>query len=101
MLDILSTLAKPATRTLPWTCKACLRRPVDLAFAPQRRNFAARSDVYPTAKKRGRRTKWVILASVAAVGTGLVFYTDAGRFAYGAAERTGRVVGTLAVCINE
>lgn len=100
MLDIFSTLAKPATRTLPWTCKACLRR-VDLAFTPQRRNFAARSDVYPRPQKRGRKTKWVVLTTVAAAGTGLLFYTDAGRFAYGAAERTGRVVGTLAVCINE
>ena len=101
MLDILSTLAKPTSRTLPWTCRECLRRRVDLAFAPQRRTFAARSEANSRPQKKGRRTKWVVLATVAAAGTGVVFYTDAGRFAYGAAARTGRVVGTLAVCINE
>lgn len=46
--------------------------------------------------------KWItygIIGGVIAVGA--VTFSDDARHIYRAAERSGRVVGTLAVCINE
>lgn len=40
-------------------------------------------------------------AGVGTVGAGALFFTDEIKHGYAAAERTGRVVSTLAVCINE
>lgn len=48
----------------------------------------------------GRNTiKYLVVAGV--LGLGAVVFSDQLQHAYRAAERTGRVVGTLAVCINE
>ena len=43
----------------------------------------------------------ITLSLTGAAGTAFLTLTDTGRFAYGAAERTGRVVSTLAECIDE
>ena len=43
----------------------------------------------------------LVAAAGGALGVTAVAFTDDVRHAYEAAERTGRVVSTLAVCINE
>ena len=51
----------------------------------------------------GRLQRKVVkyLIALGIVGLGAVAYFDELKHAYGAARRSGRVVGTLAVCINE
>ncbi len=62
------------------------------------RQYSTRQNRIPTPKKRGRI---VLAAATGALGvTGLAFTGDV-KHAYEAVERTGRVVSTLAVCINE
>jgi aarF domain-containing kinase len=43
--------------------------------------------------------KWFIIGSI--LGLGAVTFSDQAQHALQAAKRSGRVVGTLAVCINE
>jgi aarF domain-containing kinase len=43
----------------------------------------------------------VLAAAGGAAGVGALAFTDDVKHAYKAIERTGRVAGTLAVCINE
>lgn len=43
--------------------------------------------------------KWFIIGSI--LGLGTVTFSDQAQHALGAAKRSGRVVGALAVCINE
>lgn len=43
--------------------------------------------------------KWFLIGSI--LGLGAVTFSDQAEHAFQAAKRSGRVVGTLAVCINE
>jgi aarF domain-containing kinase len=43
--------------------------------------------------------KWLIIAGV--IGMGAFAFSEQAGHVFGAAKRSGRVVGTLAVCINE
>lgn len=52
-------------------------------------------------KKDGLRRKIVVLAIVGLLGVGAVTLSPNAKHAYEAAKRSGRVAGTLAVCINE
>jgi hypothetical protein len=51
-------------------------------------------------KTRPRKTVRLAAAS-GTLGASLLFFTDEIKYGYDAAERTGRVMTTLAVCINE
>ena len=51
--------------------------------------------------RRKRRTGLYITAGVALLGAGYLNFTEDGRFFAGATARTGRVIGTLAVSVNE
>jgi hypothetical protein len=42
-----------------------------------------------------------LAAAGGTLGASLLFFTDEIKYGYDAAERTGRVLTTLAVCINE
>lgn len=54
------------------------------------------------AKTRPSQTKRIVLlVALGLIGVGAVFYSEEIQHGYGAARRSGRVVGTLAVCINE
>lgn len=54
------------------------------------------------AKAPPSQTKRIALLIVLGLaGIGAVFYSEELQHGYGAARRSGRVVGTLAVCINE
>lgn len=56
------------------------------------------SDSNPGQSQR-RVIKYLLLLGI--LGVGAVVYSDELKHAYGAARRSGRVGGTLAVCINE
>jgi aarF domain-containing kinase len=79
-----------------WTCTTCLQQ--SQRAARPFRHYSTRSNRIPLPKKKGRI---FFAAATGALGvTGLAF-TDDIKHAYKAVERTGRVVGTLFVCINE
>lgn len=52
-------------------------------------------------KRNGRRRGILLAATGGALGAGAFAFTDDVKHGYAAAERTGRVVSTLAVCMNE
>jgi aarF domain-containing kinase len=105
-------MAFASARTVPratamrgvWTCRQCLQSRGS-RIGDQVRGYARKSNTYGKAslksaksKKRGRV---LVAAAGGALGVTAVAFTDDVRHAYEAAERTGRVVSTLAVCINE
>ncbi|KAJ6440528.1 DUF92 domain protein [Purpureocillium lavendulum] len=92
----------------PWTCTTCRGQ---LAVAPPSaclgaaRRFASGngSSGGSSSGRRGRSRRVLLLASTGAAGvasTALAF-TDDIKTSYEAAERTGRVIATLAICIND
>ncbi|QDS76274.1 hypothetical protein FKW77_001734 [Venturia effusa] len=86
----------------PWTCRSCLRRGPRPNLSPSRaqqqfNNYATHN----TVKLKKRRT--LLYGSAAGVGiaaTAVTFNEDA-RHIFGGAQRTGRVVKTLTVNIND
>lgn len=67
-------------------------------FSPGTPNNAGRKQSEPGRSQR-KGLKYVIIGGV--VVAGAAAFSDQVRHGYCAAERTGRVVGALAVCINE
>ncbi|KAJ5610308.1 hypothetical protein N7510_007027 [Penicillium lagena] len=53
----------------------------------------------PEQQTRGKTVKYLVIVGL--LGLGALALSDQARHAYRAAERSGRVVGTLAVCIND
>ena len=84
-------------REIPWTCSSCLRqrRPV----TPRLANYVTRAR--KPRQSRGKRSAAVLAAAGGALGAGVLAFSDDVKHIYAAAERSGRVVSTLAVCINE
>ncbi|KAJ5081520.1 hypothetical protein NUU61_009784 [Penicillium alfredii] len=84
-------------------------------FAARRHCYSTRSSPLLAAKAQGQQdngqaqsnssqprrkaVKYVVVGGALAVAA--VAFSDQGKHAYRAAERSGRVVGTLAVCIND
>ena len=52
-------------------------------------------------RPKGKRILYASAGGTAALGLGALAFTDDFRHGYEAVERTGRVVATLFVCINE
>jgi aarF domain-containing kinase len=93
-------LARAKPSPSPWTCRRCLLQTQH--GARTQRQYSARGNGFPRVSKRKGRV--LLAATGGALGvtaTAAVAFGDDVRHAYGAFERTGRVVGTLAVCINE
>ena len=90
-----------ATERSPWVCQACIRR------QHERARSAA---FYSTTSKRVHMvktsTRGIALSTAAGLGAGSIFYLPENsqqkvQHAYAATQRTGRVLTTLATCINE
>lgn len=79
-----------------WTCGRCLQQS-QRAVRPLRQ-YSTRSNRIPIPKRKGRI---VLAATTGALGVTALAFTDDVKHSYRAVERTGRVVGTLFVCINE
>lgn len=86
-------------RNLPWTCQSCCsRQALRQVWRPrQPLRFSSKAELPRSKNKR----KVILAAAGGATGVGAFAFTDDVRHSYQAVERTGRVVGTLAVCINE
>jgi len=88
----------PLARQLPSLLhESRLSTPLTKAW-PRPATFATSRE---TVRKPKRRTGLYITAGVALLGAGYLNFTENGRFFAGATARTGRVIGTLAVCVNE
>lgn len=106
-------MASTFARTVPratltrgvWTCRQCLLQSRGSRIGEQVRGYARRNNTYGNGRfksaKSKRRGRILVAASGGALGVTAVAFTDDVRHAYEAVERTGRVVSTLTVCINE
>jgi aarF domain-containing kinase len=104
-------MASALARTIPravsmrgvWTCRQCLLQSRGSKIGEQVRVYARRSNGKGSFKssKPKRRGRVIVAAAGGALGVTAVAFTDDVKHAYEAVERTGRVVSTLAVCINE
>ncbi|KAF2184443.1 ABC1-domain-containing protein [Zopfia rhizophila CBS 207.26] len=84
-------------RTVPWTCRACLRRQ---ALRPQRNTFATKQNTKTVPKSRRRRR--ILLASGGlGITSAAVALNEDAKHAFTAAQRSSRVVSTLFICIND
>lgn len=83
----------------PWTCRQCMHHArVGSKVLRQTRHYSSRTIEIPRPKRIG----WVFLAATGtALGVGAIVFTDEVKHAYLGVQRSGRVMGTLAVCINE
>jgi aarF domain-containing kinase len=88
-----------------WTCRQCLLQLRGSKIGNQARRYAGRSNAYGNGRWKSanpkRRRRVLIAAAGGTLGATAVALTDDVKHAYEAVERTGRVVSTLAVCINE
>jgi aarF domain-containing kinase len=105
--------ARIGDRTSSWTCSICRGQLARTATKPPPRHSIARrfasGRTWSQGKgkahdgaKSGPNARLILFASTgAAAGTAALAFTDEIKNSYEAAERTGRVVVALAVCINE
>lgn len=110
--------AKSPLRSSPFVSAAgtpswgCTRYPSSYISTSSGRCFSTRTstlfsqvqsegDTRKSGKKGGLNRKVIVLAIVGLLGVGAVTLSPDAKHAYEAAKRSGRVAGTLAVCINE
>lgn len=86
-------------RTVPWTCRACLRKQ---ALPQQRNAFATKQNpaTKPIAKNKGRRNIAVAGGGLA-ITAAVVTVSDDAKHAVTAVQRSSRVVSTLFINIKE
>lgn len=102
-----STFATARIGNRTWTCSACRgqlarTRPTRQIIARRFVSGRKSSSEGNGGAKSGPNARLILFASTgAAAGTAALAFTDEIKNSYEAAERTGRVVAALAVCINE
>lgn len=109
LLSSSSALTKPrlATPSSSWTCLQCRQHAQPRAFRPfygsQRSGYATspRTSADGGQGKRKSRRGLKYAAAGGALGAGVLAFSDDAKHIYAAAERSGRVVTALAVCVNE
>ncbi|PSN64014.1 ABC1-domain-containing protein [Corynespora cassiicola Philippines] len=86
-------------RTVPWTCRACLRKQ---ALPQQRNAFATKQNpaTKPIAKNKGRRNIAVAGGGLA-ITAAVVTVSDDAKHAVTAVQRSSRVVSTLFINIKD
>ncbi|PTB39049.1 uncharacterized protein TrAFT101_007073 [Trichoderma asperellum] len=102
-----STFATARIGNRTWTCSACRgqlarTRPTRQIIARRFVSGRKSSSEGNGGAKSGPNARLILFASTgAAAGTAALAFTDEIKNSYEAAERTGRVVAALAVCIND
>jgi len=82
---------------IPWTCRSCLRKQkVSGAGKSNYTSKAGSGTVYTP-----RRKNVALAAASGTLGASVALFTDDVKHGYMAVERSGRVLTTLAVCMNE
>jgi aarF domain-containing kinase len=101
----------PRTARIPWACPQCVRQRPPRSI-PQQQQRARYSTQSPSkfsgsgsggnnSRARPQKAVKYAAAAVGTVGAGALVFSNDIKHAYAAVERSGRVVSTLAVCINE
>lgn len=99
-----TSLARGGNGLSSWTCRQCLSQTKATRIAGQVRGYGARngsSNAYGYGARPRRKGRVLAAAAAGGVGASVLAFGDDVKHAYEAVERTGRVVSTLAVCINE
>ena len=86
-----------AAQSTPWTCRSCIQKQAIPAVKKAEYSSKARRPF----KKFARRRNIVLAASTGTLGAGAAFFTDDVKHGFVAMERSGRVLTTLAICVNE
>jgi aarF domain-containing kinase len=90
------------SQTSPWTCRGCTRLSQLQTRCPHDPlRYSLRYSAKARKPPRSRRRRNIVLAASGAVGVSALAFADDAKHAYKVFERTGRVMGTLAVCIDE
>lgn len=85
----------------PWTCLRCLQRwRASRLCAPRNNRFTTRT-TEARIPRNGRRTLLLAAAGGTAGASVIVGLSDELKHGYAAARRSGRVLTTLLLCINE
>ena len=79
-----------------WTCRRCEQQS---QRAP--RPFHQYSSRYDRLPRPNKPRRVILAATTGTLGVAALAFSDDIKHSYKAVERTGRVVGTLFVCINE
>ncbi|RFU27927.1 hypothetical protein B7463_g8418, partial [Scytalidium lignicola] len=102
-----SKMASALRQISPWTCRKCkLQSQGGLPIQSLRQTVRYSTNSTNSTRKGGlpnpkRRGGVLLAATGGAFVVGGLAFTDDIKHAYKAAERTGRVITTLAVCIND
>jgi hypothetical protein len=93
-------IARAFTRTTlaPWTCTRCTPQSQTTQSI---RGYATGGRYTAKARGKPKRGRVVLAAATGTLGLTALVFQDEAKHAYRAVERTGRVAGTLALCINE
>lgn len=92
----------PRTRTnWNWTCRQCCAKEKTVKEGARGYANRAGSGNANHGKRKSNGKVLFAAASGGALGASTLAFGDDIKHAYGAAERSGRVASTLAVCINE
>jgi aarF domain-containing kinase len=101
-----NSLLRPSQRrsaynALPWASQT---NPIGRRFFSVKAPLLSKTEQAESREKANtgsqrRLVKWLVVAGV--IGAGALAFSEQAGHAFGAAKRSGRVVGTLAVCINE
>lgn len=116
------THSKPVLRTSPVSCTHIVKswgarqNWSNSISSTAKRSFATRTSSPPSAEASSLKSKaaevkaspaqrnyvkYLVILGLLGAGAGAFAFSDNVQHVYGAAQRSGRVVGTLAVCINE
>ena len=86
------------SQAAPWTCRQCLQHRRGASFEAAENTIRVNRRRY---SHTGKRSAILLAATGGAVGAGALAFTDDVRHRYVAVQRSGRVLSTLALCINE
>ena len=89
------------SQAVSWTCRRCLRHRRGASFEAAKNTVRPNRRRYGNNGNNGGRSAVLLTATGGAVGAGALAFTDDVKHGYTAVQRSGRVLSTLALCINE
>ncbi|KAA6410147.1 MAG: ABC1 family [Lasallia pustulata] len=89
------------SQAAPWTCGRCLRHRRGASFEAAQNTIRSNRRQYGNYGNNGGRSAVLLAATGGAAGAGALAFTDDVKHGYAAVRRSGRVLSTLALCIND
>ncbi|KAI9678080.1 MAG: hypothetical protein M1817_006024 [Caeruleum heppii] len=91
-------VSPPQLRFGAWICRQCLH---ERPLRPRQQKAAYHTRSLPIPRARGRRRVLLSAAAGSTIGAGALAFSDDLKHGYAAAERSGRVLSTLARNVND